>query len=283
MSIKIIADSTCDLSPELIKKYDIGIIPLHIIMDGQSFDDGVNVTPDDIFKWSEETKNTPGTSSSSMMEIIDVYKEYLKTYDYLLCFSISRKFSGSYNMMRSAARELDALDRIYVINSKNLCSAIGLLIIKAKEMVDKGKEIEEIYAKIRDMRPYVNSSFVVDTLDYLHRGGRCSDAAHLLGVALKMHPKIIVEEGEMRVSKKYRGNMKRVHREYLEDLKDELKKARKERVFLSYSGDYPDDLDEIRDILYKKYRFKEVLVTRAGGVISSHCGPGTMAIFFMEK
>ncbi|MBR0462474.1 MAG: DegV family protein [Erysipelotrichaceae bacterium] len=283
MKIKIIADSSCDLSPEIIKKYDIEVLPLHIIIDNKSYDDGVDITPDDIFRWCDEHKACPGTAGLSPYELGEAYKKYLMTYDYILCFSVASTLSGTYNMMRATARDLNMIDKVYCINSKNLCSAIGLQILKAKELIAKGKDIEYVYKKVRDLRSKISSSFVVDTLDYLNRGGRCSDTVRLMGTALKIHPKIVVEDGNMRVAKKYRGNMKRVRSEYVADLHESLKKADKERIFVSYSGEYIGYIDEVKEMLLKEYRFKEVLVTRAGCVISSHCGPGTFALFFAEK
>ena len=283
MRVKIIADSSCDLSDEIIKKYDFTVLPLHIIIDNKSFDDGVDITPDDIFKWCDEHKACPGTAGLSPYELGEAYKKYLMSYDYILCFSVASTLSGTYNMMRATARDLNMIDKVYCINSKNLCSAIGLLMIKARELLNKGKDIEYVYKKVRDLRPKVSSSFVVDTLDYLNRGGRCSDTVRLMGTALKIHPKIVVEDGNMRVTRKYRGNMKRVRSEYVAELHDSLKRADKDRAIISYSGPYIDYIEEVRDCLLKEYRFKEVLVTRAGGVISSHCGPGTFAVFFIEK
>ncbi|MBO5502506.1 MAG: DegV family EDD domain-containing protein, partial [Clostridia bacterium] len=142
---------------------------------------------------------------------------------------------------------------------------------------------EEITAHVKALRPLVRASFVVDTLTYLHRGGRCSSVAALAGGMLKLHPKIVVAEGKMGVSKKYRGKMTRVLPEYVEDMKEELMNARTERVFITHSGCEQETIDQVKAILEGLNRFDEILITRAGSVISSHCGPGTLGVLFIAN
>ena len=198
----------------------------------------------------------------------------------IVCFSISDEMSTTGNVMRMAAEELGAEERIHVINSANLSTGIGLMVIEAAVMAQAGRSAEEIVAHIETIKPMVRASFVVDTLTFLHRGGRCGGLAAMLGGALKLHPRIAVEDGRMAPGKKYRGKMSVVIRHYVEEMEEELKKARKERVFITHSGCSQQEIDSVMDYLKGLNRFDEICVTRAGGVISSHCGPGTLGVLF---
>ena len=279
--IHIIADSTCDLSKELVEKYGIIIQPLYIHLGEEEYQDGVSITSDDIYKWSEETKETPKTAAVSMAEMMDLYEKYTTNGDEIICFSISDDMSTTGNVMRMAAEEMDATERIHVINSANLSTGIGLLVIEAAIMAQNGVPAKDIVAKIEELKPLVRSSFVVDTLTYLHRGGRCSGVAALAGGMLKLHPRIAVEDGKMGPGKKYRGRMNSVILEYVKDMEEDLKMAKADRVFITHSGCDEAIIDEVRAYLKQLHVFDEILVTRAGGVVSSHCGPGTLGVLFI--
>ncbi|MGN1179591.1 MAG: DegV family protein [Suilimivivens sp.] len=281
--VKIIADSTCDLSQELLDKYDISILPLHVLLGEQEYLDRVTITPDEIYRWSDEHKTTPKTSAPSLTETVDIMKPYVKEQREIVCFSISDEMSTSGNVMRLAARELDAEQKVTVINSANLSTGIGLLVIEAAIMAQHGADRQEIEAEIEKLKPLVRSSFVVDTLTYLHRGGRCSSVAALAGSALKLHPSIVVENGAMNASRKYRGKIDHVILSYVHDLEKELKNAKKDRVFITHSGCDKEIIDSVRSYLEQLQVFDEILITRAGGVISSHCGPGTLGVLFISK
>ena len=281
--VKIISDSTCDLSQELLERYDIAVLPLQVTLGEESYEDGVNITVDEIYRWADENKTTPKTAAPSMETASNVLRLWLDKGLELICFSISESMSTSANVMRLAAKELKAADRVTVIDSQNLSTGGGLLVIEAAIMAQQGKTAEEITAYVKGLRPLVRASFVVDTLTYLHRGGRCSSVAALAGGMLKLHPKIVVSGGKMGVSKKYRGKMTRVLPEYVEDMKDELLAARKERVFITHSGCDAETIQQVKTILESLNRFDEILITRAGSVISSHCGPGTLGVLFIAK
>lgn len=190
--------------------------------------------------------------------------------------------STSANVMRLAAEELDASDRVTVIDSASLSTGIGLLVIEAAVMAKEGEKAAQIAARMEELKPLVRASFVVDTLTYLHRGGRCSGVAALAGSALKLHPKIVVENGKMNPEKKYRGKMEKVLLDYTKDLKEALCLARKDRVFITHSGCEEQTVEKVRIWLEELHLFDEILITRAGGVISSHCGPGTLGVLFIE-
>lgn len=278
--VKIISDSTCDLSKELVQRYDIDILPLHILLGDKEYEDGV-ITPDEIFAWSDANKTTPKTSAPAITEAVELMKPYVEEGRELVCFSISESMSTSGNVMRLAAGELDADELVTVIDSANLSTGIGLLVIEAAIMADKGCSASEIKARMEELKPYVRASFVVDTLTYLYRGGRCSAVAAMAGSVLKLHPRIVVENGAMDAAKKYRGRLSSVIMSYTKDMEEQLKNARPDRVFITHSGCDRQIVDNVRGYLESLGIFDEILETRAGGVISSHCGPGTLGVLFI--
>lgn len=281
--VKIISDSTCDLSPELIAKYDIDILPLHILLGEDEYEDGRNITPQQIYDWSDTHKTTPKTSAPSLAEAIDLFRPYIEEKREIVCFSISGSMSTSGNVMRLAAEELEASDLVTVIDSANLSTGIGLLVIEAAIMAEKGQSAAEIVATIEVLKPKVRASFVVDTLTYLYRGGRCNAVSAMAGGVLRLHPKIVVENGAMDASKKYRGKINSVIMSYVKDMEEDLKSARPERVFITHSGCDRDTVNAVRSYLESFGIFHEILETRAGGVVSSHCGPGTLGVLFIAK
>lgn len=281
-TVRILSDSTCDLSPELIERYQIRIIPLHIVLGEKEYEDSINITPDDIYRWSDENKETPKTSAPSMEEATEAIAAAAKEADKLVIFSISFSMSISGNVFKMAAEELGLSDRVFVVDSMNLSTGIGHLVIEAAEMAQQGMRAEEIIARIEELRPRVRASFVVDKLTFLHRGGRCSGVAAMAGTVLSLHPKIVVENGAMHPDKKYRGKLNRAVSDYVHDMEDQLKKAKPDRVFITHSGCDRELIDSLYAYLESLGRFKEILITRAGGVISSHCGPGTLGVLFIE-
>ena len=281
--VKIISDSTCDLSPELIAKYDIDILPLHILLGEDEYEDGRNITPQQIYDWSDAHKTTPKTSAPSLAEAIDLFRPYIEEKREIVCFSISGSMSTSGNVMRLAAEELEASNLVTVVDSANLSTGIGLLVIEAAIMAEKGQSAAEIAATIESLKPNVRASFVVDTLTYLYRGGRCNAVSAMAGGVLRLHPKIVVENGAMDASKKYRGKINSVIMSYVKDMEEDLKSARPERVFITHSGCDRTTVDAVRSYLESLGIFHEILETRAGSVVSSHCGPGTLGDLFIAK
>ena len=201
----------------------------------------------------------------------------------MMIFTISGKMSTTVNVFRMVAEELEVEDKVCIIDSGNLSTGIALMVLKAAIMVQEGKSRAEIYEAIAAVKNRVRASFVVDTLTYLHRGGRCSSVEALAGGVLKLHPKIVVAEGSMGADKKYRGKMQKVILDYVKDMVEDLKKADKSRVFITHSGCDQAVIDSVHAYLEELYHFDEILVTRAGGVISSHCGPGTLGVLYIEE
>lgn len=279
--IGVASDSTCDLSKEILDRYDISILPLHIILDDKEYLDGVDIKPEDIYEWSEKVKKTPKTSAFSPAEAEDFLKVQMEQFDELIFFDISDTMSTSRNVMQAAAEELGYKERVFVIDSMNLSTGIGLLVVEAAILAKEAENAKKVVDEILKLRPRVRASFVVDTLVYLYRGGRCSGTAALLGSAIKLHPSIHVIDGAMQVGKKYRGNMDRVVRSYVDDTIENMRCAIKDRVFITHSGSDPAIVDAVREQLNELGYFREIIETRAGGVISSHCGPGTLGVLFI--
>lgn len=280
--VKIIADSTCDLSQELLEKYDISILPLHVLLGDEEYYDGKTITPEEIYKWADAHKTTPKTSAPSIEEARALFAGYLEEGRDIVCFCIAEGMSASGNVMRLAAEALDASGRVHVVDSANLSTGHGLLVIEAAIMAQSGAAAAQIAARMEDIRPRVRASFVVDTLIYLYRGGRCSGLSALVGGALKLHPKIVVTDGKMLPDKKYRGNLKKVVMAYVKDMEQDLKGAVPDRVFITHSGCDREIVEMVRSYLEELHLFAEILETRAGGVVSSHCGPGTLGVLFIS-
>lgn len=281
--VKIFADSTSDLSQELIERYGITIIPLHIVLGDKEYRDGIDITEDEIYAWSDENKTTPKTSAPSIQDAIDAFEGVVGAGDEIIAFTISEKMSTTANVLRMAADELDASDRISVVDSANLSTGIGLQVIEAAVKAREGLTREEILAHIEAVKPLVRASFVVDTLTYLHRGGRCSSVAAIAGNILGLHPEIDVIDGAMQAGRKFRGKIDSVIRHYANDLKEELLKARPDRVFITHSKVSDELENEIKEFVESLGYFDEILCTDAGGVICSHCGPGTLGVLYIAK
>ena len=277
--VKILSDSTCDLSPALISRYNIGIIPLYVHLGEKEYKDGVDITPEDLYRWSEENKKTPKTSAPDMDEICS-YLDRDGRDEYVI-FTISSTMSSSCSNCLLTARELGMSERVFVIDSASLSTGIGLLVIRAAIMAEKGMSGSEIAAEIEKVKGKVRASFVVDTLTYLHRGGRCSGLSAFFGSALQIHPRIAVDGGAMHPEKKYRGKSSRCIMNYVKDMEEDLKKACPDRVFITHSGCDRETVEAVRTYLESLGRFDEILETRAGAVISSHCGPGTLGVLFI--
>lgn len=277
--VKILADSTCDLSPELIAQYGIGIIPLYVHLGEEEFRDGVDITPEELFKWSDEHNTTPKTAAPGI-EDIEALLDKEGSDEYVI-FTISSSMSSSYTNCTLAADDLEITDRVFVIDSQNLSTGIALLVLKAAQMAAQGRSGSEIAQEIGKIRGKVRASFVIDTLTYLYRGGRCSGLSAFFGSALKLHPRIAVAEGAMHPEKKYRGRSSKFVLDYVRDMEQDLKAAQGDRVFITHSGCDRQIVESVRSYLEGLHHFDEILETRAGAVVSSHCGPGTLGVLFI--
>ncbi len=280
--IRICSDSTCDLSDELVERYGITMIPLHILLDEKEYRDRFEIDQAKIFEWADKNKTTPKTSAVSYEDAASAIKTIVDAGDEAIIFTISSGMSTTLNVFAMVAEDLGAQDRVHVIDSRNLSTGIGLLVVEAAEMAKAGCSSDEIVKEMERLIPKVRASFVIDTLTYLARGGRCSSVAALTGGVLRIHPKIIVKDGAMEVSKKYRGQIKKAVMDYVRDMHYALLEARPQRVFITHTSNDRELLKEVREYLESLDHFDEIFETKAGGVISSHCGPGTLGVLFIE-
>ncbi len=280
MSIKITSDSTCDLG-ELVAKYDIGILCLQINLDDKSYHDGVDITPEDIFEFVRTTKHLPKTCAPSIGDYEEFFAERLKEADEVLHFNISAKSSGSHNMAKQAAEAFGG--KVRVIDSMALSSGQGLLVVKAAELRDEGKSIDEIEEIVNSLRSKVNTSFVPDRLDYLHKGGRVSGMVNLAANILKIHPLIYMQNGQLVPGKKYKGKMTGCIRQYIADLKEQYPDYDKTRCFITHSSADEELVQLAKDTVAELFDFDEVVETVAGSIVTSHCGRNTLGVLFITK
>ena len=280
--VRIVSDSTCDLSQELIQKYDISIIPLCIMLGENTYLDGIDITPEEIYRWSDENKSTPKTSAIPFDKIEETLKPMVEAGDDIIFIGISEEMSSTCNRIRIFAED-ENYDRIFVINSKNLSTGIGLQVLHAAELRDSGMSAEEIVEKIERSRDKVKASFVIDTPTFLARGGRCSAVEAFMASALKLHPEIVVRDGRMGAGRKVRGKPSMAVNAYVDGLMPTIMNADRRRVFITHSGSDREIIDAVKAKLEGLNMFDEILETQAGGVISSHCGPNTLGVLFYEK
>ena len=280
--IRITADSTCDLSESLLQKYEISILPLNIVLDMKSYSDGEEISPDEIYAWSEKMHKTPKTAAVAYDRALEMASAFQKNGDEMIFFGISESMSTTCNVMRMVKEELNYTG-MYIIDSQNLSTGIGLQVLRAAELAAQGLAAQEIVTQIEQERGRVRASFVVERLDYLAMGGRCSSVVALFGGKLKLKPRIEVTDGKMEAGKKYRGNQDKVILKYVQDMEMQLRQADPHRIFITHSGCEEAVIRSVEEYLKGLHHFEEILITRAGGVISSHCGPGTLGVLFYEK
>lgn len=279
-NIVITGDSTCDLSPELRQRYNIDILPLGVTLGGKVYKDGVDITPDDIYAHHDKTGELPKTTAANVDEFYNFFKKFADEGKTVIHFDISSGMSSTFNNARIAAEEFE---NIYVIDSANLSTGIGLLVVAAAEMVNEGLEAEEIVAKINDMVPKVDASFVIDNLEYLYKGGRCSALAAFGANMLKLKPCIEVKNGAMGVSEKYRGRYADVLKTYVSERLGDGSDIDNSRVFVTHAGCDEEVVKQVVEQVKEAGIFKEVFLTRAGCTVSSHCGANTLGVLFVRK
>ena len=280
MAIRITSDSTCDLGT-LVEQRNIGILALGVNLDANSYLDGVNITPQDIFNFVAETKMLPKTNAPSIGDYEEFFEEQLKNHDELIHFNISAKCSGSHNAAVHAAESFKG--KVHVIDSMALSSGQGLLVLKAADLRDAGKSASEIVEEINALRCSVNTSFVPDSLDYLHKGGRVSGMVNVAAAVLKIHPLIYMKDGALLPGKKYTGKMSMCLKRYIADLKEMYPQYDATRCFVTHSSADEDLVQLAKDLVKENFQFEEVIETVAGSIITSHCGRNTLGVLFITK
>lgn len=277
MKIAISMESTCDLPKELIEKYDFEIIPYSVILGDDVVTDDASL-PAKIFEYVEQTKQLPKTSAINEIQYKEYFESLLKKYDSVIHITLSSGLTSSVSHAQTAA---ETMKNVYIIDSLSLSTGISLLGIYAKELADAGEKPEEIVEKVSARVPYVQASFVVERLDYLYKGGRCS-ALSLFGAnLLKIRPQIIVKDGKMKPAKKYRGKMGKVIETYCADTLAEFNNADKHLAFVTYTTATEEMIEPAKKALTNA-GFETIIETQAGGTITSHCGEHVLGILYIN-
>ena len=277
MRYQITSDSTCDLSPE---QYNIRLLPLYVSMDGKTLRDGVDVKPDDIYAHVSAGGSLPQTAAVNLADYVRAFTELSKKNDFVIHVCISLDFSCCYQNAKLAAADFD---NVYVVDSRNLSTGHGLVVLEAERMAREGMAPDDIVAALHDLTGRVEASFILDRLDYMKKGGRCS-AVTLLGAnLLRLRPCIEVRDGKMGVGKKYRGSFDKCVCEYITDKIGNRSDLELRRVFITHSGVSEETVQKAVETVQKLQPFEEICVTRAGCTVSSHCGPGTLGVLYIRK
>lgn len=280
--VMITADSTCDLPNYLIEKNNITILPLSILLGDKSYSDGVDIFPRDIYAYVNKTGDLPKTAAVTPAQYNTVFKEFTEQGKAVVHIGLSSAISSSYQNACIAAAEFED---VYCIDSKSLCTAMGLLVLKACDFREKGFDAKKIYNRVNSLVPKVSTTFVLNNLEYLHKGGRCSGVAKFSANVLGIKPSIAVDEnGRLDVAKRYRGKIDLVYKQYISDSLKDVNKFDPARVVIANSGDInPEIISFAKGVIEGKNKFTEVITADAGCTISSHCGPKTLAIFYIKK
>ena len=285
MKKKIIlcADGVCDIGEELQKKFNVNYFNFHIQIGDESYVDGLEVTPEDLYAAWRERGILPKTAAITPTEYEEFFKLWVDAGYEIIHINIGTALSAAHQNCCATAKKLG---NVYPVDSANLSSGIGLLVIKAGEMIDQGLDAQEIQRQLIEMREKSHASFILDTLEFMAAGGRCSSVAAFGANLLKLKPCIEVDstdKGKMGVGKKYRGSMEKVLVEYIEDKLSNHNDLDLDRVFITHSGSPQSDIDLAKSEIKKYADFKETYVTKASGTISAHCGPRTLGVLFMTK
>lgn len=279
MKIGISCESTCDLPKSYIEENDIRIFPLAINFEDKEFIDGKTITPNEIFEKVNKGSALPKTSARSVGEYIEFFKEIKKEYDVLIHIAFSSELSCSCQNAILASKEVNG---VYVIDSKNLSSGHGLVIMTAVDERRKEESIEEIIKNVENIVPKVRTSFVVNTMVYLNKGGRCSSLTRIAATLLKIKPSLKVVDGKIIVGKKYMGKLNDSIAKYIDDTLNENPNCKKDKIFITYSSCELIDVEFMKEKL-RKHGFENIIETTASCTISTHCGPNTIGILFIDN
>lgn len=281
--VVITADSTCDLPDYIVEQYEIQIIPLSILLGDGEYLDGVDIKPADIYEYADKYGELPKTAAVTPARYTDVFKKAVDEGKAVVHIGLSSGISSSFHNACMVAEELED---VYCVDSKSLCTAMGLLVLKACDFREKGMSAKKIADKVTKLVPKVSATFVLNSLEYLHKGGRCSGVARFGANVLGIKPSIAVDSstGLMDVAKKYRGKIDVVYKQYINDCLSDVGRIDTSRVVIANSGGIePQILAFARGVVEGKNQFDEIISADAGCTISSHCGPKTLAIFYIKK
>ena len=280
MGIKITADSTCDLSPEVLERYEITLAPLSVIKDGKAYLDGVEITPADIFQHVDNGGALCSTAAVNTESYRRLFSSFAKDHEAVIHVTIGSLFSACYQNASIAAADFP---NVYVVDSQNLSTGQGHLVIEAAQLAARGVGALEICSALNEMRNRVQASFIMDRLDYMQKGGRCSSVVALGGKLLKIKPCIAVRDGTMKMVDKYRGQFIKAVEKYVKDCLKDRKDLRLDRIFITHTPVEEGAVQAAREAILKYANFAEIHETNAGCTVSCHCGPGTLGILFITK
>lgn len=280
MNIKIISDSTCDLPKEVLEKYNITMMPLSVIKDGKNFTDGVDITPADIFAHVANGGDLCSTAAVNIGEYEELFSKYAPDYDGVIHINISAEFSSCHQNAKLAAEEFH---NVRVVDSRNLSTGQGLVVLKACELAKEYDSLDEIVNKLCAFTEKVEASFLLDRLEYMVKGGRCSAAAALGANLLNLKPCIEVKNGKMAVVKKYRGNYAKCLSSYIKDRLANREDIDKGTLFVTRTPVSEDCFHAVQDAVAQYNDFETTYWNEAGCTVSCHCGPGTLGVLFVRK
>jgi DegV family protein with EDD domain len=279
--VKLFTDSTSDLSEEIVKKYDIGVIPLYVNFGTKSYRDNVDIKPAGLFRKVKETGKLPMTSAPTLADFGGEFQKYIDRDMDVLHISLSSKISAAYQNACTAASQFPE-GRIKVIDSLNLSTGVGILVLNAADCVASGLNLSDSVRMVQSKIGQVRTEFIIDTVEYLHKGGRCSGLQMMLSSLLEIHPIIKVSDGAMRMAAKVRGNRQIVLRNLVKDAMDNKGSIDRERIFITHT-ESADDATWIKTQLGGLKGIKQIFITEASCVIASHCGPKTIGIIYLEE
>ena len=281
MNIKILSDSTCDLSPALLEEYNVSLVPLTIIKNDKEFKDGINITPADIFEHVANGGNLCTTSANSVGEYQDIFERYAKEYDGVIHINISSHFSSCFQNACLAAEDYP---NVRVIDSKNLSTGQGLVVLKACELTKTCEDLDAIAAELNEFTGKVEASFLLDQLKYMVKGGRCSAVVALGANLLNLKPCIEVKDGKMSVVKKYRGSYAKCLASYVKDrLAGREENLQHSHLFVTKTPVTDECYTAVMNVVNENNYFDRIHETDAGCTVSCHCGPGTLGVLFVRK
>ena len=274
------ADSTCDLGEELKARYDVQYYPFHVILEGKDYQDNVDIHIEDIFQAYYDRKALPRTAAINVEEYVEYFRPWVEQGFDVLHFCLGGALSSAQRNCVLAARELGG--HVFPIDSCNLSTGISLQIIEAGERIRAGMSAAEIAQAMKEIIPHCHASFILDTLEFMRAGGRCSTIVAVGANLLALKPCIEVDnsDGSMHVGKKYRGNLKKVLPQYVRDKLTQYDRIKRDHLFITYSSIDPSYVELVRQAVLDVTDFKEIHVTTASCTIASHCGPNTLGILF---
>ena len=280
MKIKLMADSACDLPPQLTADNDIHIIPIVIIRGNEILRDNVDITGDDIFSYYENEHRLCTTSALSEYDYIAEFEKFASDCDHIIYICLGSAISSMYS---NAVKAASHFSNVHVVDSQNLTTGMGLMVLRAADYIRMGLKVGEILSLLKELAPKIRTSFIVNDLDYLVAGGRCSSAAAMGANILKIKPSVVLSDGVMRVGKKYKGSLEKCVLSYADEILRDTSQMLPDKIFITYSTVPEELVQQVRQKIEDTGHFKNILISCTGSTVCCHCGPGTLGIIYMAR